>query len=152
MKLRAARDEDRAALIALWVEAWRAAFPQIDFHARVAWFEGHLDDWIARGATLSLVEDAQGAAGFTLFDAATAEMDQLCVAPRAQGSGAARLLLDALKARAPRVTLTVNKDNARALRFYEREGFRVAGESLNPRSGLPILAMEWRAPSPRAPS
>lgn len=152
MRLRAARDEDRPALLALWVAAWRATFPDIDFDARLGWFETHLDDWRARGAVLTLAQDAQGVAGFSLFDAATGEMDQLCVAPRAQGSGVARLLLDALKARAPRVTLTVNTQNARARRFYEREGFFVAGESVNPRSGLPILAMEWTPPPPDAPT
>ena len=142
--LRAARAQDRPALIALWIAAWRDVFPQIDFSARAAWFESHLDDWLARGAALTVAEDAQGLAGFSLFDPARGEMDQLCVAPRAQGAGAARALLDALKARHGTVALAVNRDNGRALRFYRREGFRVTGESVNPISGLPTLAMEWR--------
>ena len=145
--LRAARAADRSALIALWVAAWRDVFPQIDFSARAAWFEGHLDEWLGRGAALTVAEDGEGLAGFSLFDPARGEMDQLCVAPRAQGAGAARALLDALKARGETVTLSVNRDNARALRFYRREGFRVTGESVNPTSGLPTLAMEWRRDS-----
>ena len=142
--LRAARAEDRAALLALWVAAWREVFPEIDFEARVAWFATHLDDWLAKGAALTVAQDVDGIAGFTLFDAASGVMDQLCIAPRAQGRGATRALMAALKADSPRIALTVNRDNARALRYYEREGFRVTGESVNPRSGLPILAMEWR--------
>ena len=142
--LRAARAADRPAVIALWVAAWRDVFPQIDFSARAAWFGGHLDDWLGRGAELSVVEDEGGLAGFSLYDPESGEMDQLCVAPRAQGAGAARVLLDALKARGATVRLAVNRDNARALRFYRREGFRVTGESVNPISGLPTLAMEWR--------
>jgi putative acetyltransferase len=141
--LREAREDDRAALIALWVAAWRDVFPLIDFPARAPWFAGHLDGCLAKGATLTLAEDAQGLAGFALFDAASGEMDQLCVAPRAQGAGAARALMAALKQASPRIALAVNRDNPRALRFYEREGFRVTGESVNPRSGLPVLAMEW---------
>ena len=35
------------------------------------------------------------------------------------------------------VTLLVNKDNARAIRFYERNGFAHAGEDVNPTSGRP---------------
>ena len=142
--LRAARGEDRAGLLALWVAAWRQVFPDIDFAARVAWFETHLDDWLAKGAVLTVAQDEAGLAGFSLFDAASGVMDQLCIAPRAQGTGVTRALMGALKAEAPRIALTVNRDNKRALRYYEREGFRVTGESVNPRSGLPILAMEWR--------
>ena len=39
--------------------------------------------------------------------------------------------------------LDVNQANARAVRFYEREGFRKVGEGVNPVSGLETLAMEW---------
>ena len=42
------------------------------------------------------------------------------------------------------VTLKVNKDNARAIRFYERNGFEHAGEDVNPTSGQPVLKMTWR--------
>ena len=146
--LREARAQDGADLVALWVAAWREVFPQIDFAARLPWFESHLDACRAQGAVVTVAEDEGGLAGFSLFDGKTGVMDQLCVAPRAQGSGVARALMAALKAQAPRIELTVNRDNARALRFYEREGFRVTGESVNPRSGLPILAMEWRRAAP----
>ena len=40
--------------------------------------------------------------------------------------------------------LEVNKDNARAIRFYERNGFGHAGEDVNPTSGRPVLRMSWR--------
>ncbi len=143
--LRHARAGDRAELIALWVAAWRDVFPQIDFEQRAPWFATHLDEWLEKGAELCLAQDQGGIAGFSLFEAASCVMDQLCIAPRAQGTGITRALMAALKSRSPRIALTVNRDNARALRYYEREGFRVTGESVNPRSGLPILAMEWRA-------
>ena len=41
------------------------------------------------------------------------------------------------------VTLLVNKDNARAIRFYERNGFTHAGEDVNPTSGRAVLRMRW---------
>ena len=43
------------------------------------------------------------------------------------------------------VTLLVNTDNVRAIRFYERNGFVHAGEDVNPTSGRPVLKMEWKA-------
>jgi len=68
------------------------------------------------------------------------------VAPEHWGSDAAKLLVDEAKRCSPeRVTLLVNKDNARAIRFYERNGFVHAGDDVNPTSGRPVLKMEWRA-------
>jgi putative acetyltransferase len=40
--------------------------------------------------------------------------------------------------------LHVNQDNGRAIRFYEKHGFRKAGEDVNPRSGAPIYRMCWQ--------
>ena len=40
--------------------------------------------------------------------------------------------------------LLVNKDNARAIRFYEKHGFVYAGEDKNPVSGKPVNRMSWR--------
>jgi len=42
------------------------------------------------------------------------------------------------------VTLHVNTDNARAVRFYEKQGFVIASEEKNPRSGAPIYRMQWK--------
>ena len=48
--------------------------------------------------------------------------------------------VDEAKRRSPeRITLLVNHDNARAIRFYERNGFVHAGEDVNPTSGRPVL-------------
>ena len=43
------------------------------------------------------------------------------------------------------IALLVNSDNARAIRFYARNGFVHAGEDVNPTSGRPVLRMEWKA-------
>jgi len=53
-------------------------------------------------------------------------------------------VVDEAKRRSPAgVTLLVNKDNARAIRFYQRNGFVHAGEDVNPTSGRPVLRRAW---------
>lgn len=147
MRLRAFSDEDLQPLLDLWVEAWTATFPQIDFTARRAWFATYLGQLSDEGAEIlvALALDGQ-IAGFVTFDLETQVLDQLCVGPAHQGSGAAKLLLDAVKRRSPDgIMLTVTQANQRALRFYYREGFEITGDGVNPMSQLPFWEMRWRA-------
>ena len=74
-----------------------------------------------------------------------ARSTSLSVAPDHWGSKLADMLLDETKLLSPdRITLLVNTDNARAIRFYERNGFSQAGGDVNPTSGRPVLKMEWK--------
>ena len=143
--LRAMAADDVAALTDLWVAAWRATGLAVDFEARRDWFGTRLTELAASGADLVVAEDADGAlAGFVTIQPDSGHLDQLCVAPAWQGGGVAALLLGAAKARAPRcVRLEVNADNARARRFYRREGFIETGRGISPASGLPIAHMAW---------
>ena len=57
-----------------------------------------------------------------------------------------RMLVDEARRLSPdSITLLVNEDNARAIRFYERNGFVHAGKDVNPTSGRPVLKMIWKA-------
>ena len=96
-------------------------------------------------ATIIVAEQANALIGFVTIDA-SGYLDQLVVDPAHWGSDAARLLVDEAKRLSPSgVTLLVNKDNARAIRFYERNGFAHEGSDVNPTSGRPVLKMVWRA-------
>jgi putative acetyltransferase len=84
-------------------------------------------------------------AGFVTADSKTMYLDQIVVAPEHWGSDIARALLDEAKRLSPnRLDLLVNKDNTRAIRFYEKNGFVYAGEDKNPVSGIPVNRMSWR--------
>ncbi len=139
------RDGDFPALAALWVAAWRATLPAIDFAARLPWLAQHLAGLRARGVRVICAVDADDVPeGFATLDATSGEMDQLAVAPAAFGGGVATALLAAVKAGGPgRVVLSVNRDNPRAMRLYLREGFRVVGDGVNAGSGLAICHMAW---------
>jgi putative acetyltransferase len=79
------------------------------------------------------------------IDEKTGYLDQIVVAPEHWGTGAARALLDEAKRLSPAgLDLLVNKDNARAIRFYEKHGFVDAGEDRNPVSGIPVNRMRWK--------
>ncbi len=137
---------DHAALVDLWVAAWSAAMPAIDFEARRIWFEDHRERLENAGARTVVAEDRCGILlGFVTIELANGYLDQLAVAPAVQGRGIGRRLIAEARRLSPlRLALQVNQDNQPAVRFYEREGFRKTGSGKNPRSGLPVWHMEWR--------
>ena len=133
------------ALADLWVAAWALAMPQIDFEARRDWLRNRLVEQQAAGSVLlAALDEVDGAPlGFVLFDPTSGWLDQIVVAPGAQGRGLAQALLAAVVPIAPgAIRLDVNADNPRALGFYERAGFARVGTGTNPRSGLPTVRME----------
>ncbi len=134
-------------LVDLWVDAWTLAMPQIDFEARRPWLVRHLDALHADGYVTRCAMARDGAlAGFVTLQPRSGELDQIAVAPHAARNGVGRALMDEARALSPGlITLTVNRDNGSALRFYEREGFVVTGEGVNAMSGLKTLRMLWRA-------
>ncbi|MEH2537974.1 MULTISPECIES: GNAT family N-acetyltransferase [unclassified Bradyrhizobium] len=143
--LRPYRAEDEDAAIELWRLTWQQAYPSIDFNARVAWWRERWRNELVENAQIIVAEQADVLIGFVTIDA-SGYLDQLAVSPDHWGSKLATSLVDEAKRLSPNgITLLVNKDNARAIRFYERNGFEHAGEDVNPTSGRPVLKMEWKA-------
>ncbi len=145
--LRAFAEADLPALIDLWVAAWSESGFAIDFGARRPWLESRLRALHAGGGLIVVGLDGGGRpAGFVTIDPQNGYLDQICVAPAKRGSGLALALLDEAKRLSPGVIeLEVNEANARARRFYEREGFSISGPGENASSRLPTLRMRWRA-------
>jgi putative acetyltransferase len=143
--LRPYRAEDEDAAIELWRLTWQQAYPAIDFTARVAWWRERWRNELVPNASIIVAEHADALIGFVTIDG-SGYLDQLVVSPDHWGSPLATSLVDEAKRLSPNgVTLLVNKDNTRAVRFYERNGFVHAGEDVNPTSGRAVLKMRWNA-------
>ena len=144
---------DEVAVIELWRRTWQAAYPDIDFSARVSWWRERWRNELVPACAIMVVEADGGVAGagqaaivgFVTVDLRTGYLDQLVVAPEAWGSEIAQMLIDAAKQIAPAgLGLHVNRDSRRAIRFYEKHRFTVSGEALNPHSGASVYCMSWR--------
>jgi putative acetyltransferase len=142
--LRPYRKDDLEAALALWRRAWEAAMPEIDFGARL---DGWRERWVGElvpGNSI-VVAEIDGLAGFVVIDAESGYLDQIVVRPENWGGEVAKALLDeAKRLAAAGIALDVNQSNARAIRFYEREGFIRSGEGVNPLSGKPTFRYAWR--------
>ena len=146
--LRPYRADDENAAIALWLKTWQHTYPGIDFAVRVPWWRERWRNELVPSAAIIVAEEADALIGFVTIDD-KAYLDQLVVAPDRWGSKLATALVDEAKRLSPdSITLLVNEDNARAIRFYERNGFAHAGKDVNPTSGRPVLKMIWKESDP----
>jgi putative acetyltransferase len=136
---------DLPETIDVWVAAWQAAYPAIDFEARRGWTVDRIAE-LERTGSVSVVALQEGRiVGALVVNPSTGYLDQIVVATEDQGRGVADVLLAEARRLSPAgLDLHVNQDNARAIRFYQKNGFTTAGEDVNPRSGAPIYKMMWR--------
>ncbi|MGE3150464.1 MAG: GNAT family N-acetyltransferase [Pseudorhodoplanes sp.] len=143
--LRPLQAQDMPALLDLWVDAWRAAYPAIDFESRRDWAREHFTALRRDGAEIHLAWRDGRIIGALAIHPGTHYLDQIVVATDAQGRGVAmQLLAQARRISPERIELHVNQDNARAIAFYRKNGFEIAGEDVNARSGAPVFLMQWR--------
>ncbi len=143
-ELRPYRTRDEDASIALWLETWRQAYPSINFDARIDWWRNRWRTELVPVAQIVVAEQDGALLGFVTIDG-TGYLDQLVVSPAQWGSNVSKALVDEAKRRSPDgVTLKVNADNFRAIRFYERNGFAKTGEEVNS-SGRAVWLMAWRS-------
>ncbi len=135
--LRLFQQQDLPSVLDLWTEGWSRTIPAIDFAARRPWLEDRLEEHIRAGANVTVAEARPHTIlGVIVVDPASGQIDQIAVAPAEWGTGVGRLLLEHAKSLRPEgLSLDVNLDNPRAIRFYEREGFRRVGGGPQPALG-----------------
>jgi putative acetyltransferase len=145
MVLRELTEADIRAVIDMWVTAWTVAMPSIDFEMRRDYFAGRLVQHGTEGAHRLVAIAADGSPrGLLVVNPVTQYLDQITVAESEKGTGLAeRLLAEARSLSPDGLSLHVNQDNPRAVRFYEKNGWRRGESSINPRSGLPIWLYHW---------
>ena len=143
MEIRRARPEDAAAIAAVHVRSWQAAYEHVFGAERLAALDPEPRRvsgarWLAEPETdaCGAVEDGAVVAfvstGPSRDDPEEGELYAIYALPEAWGSGAGGALLDAavdaLRERGyPEAILWVLEDNPRPRRFYEREGWRADG-------------------------
>jgi putative acetyltransferase len=137
-----AKDEDAA--IALWLRSWQAAYPELDFAARLDWWRERWRNELTKSADIVVAETGGQMIGFVTVDPQACYLDQIVVAPEHWASGIGSALITVAKQLSPSaLELHVNTDNARAIRLYQKLGFAITGDGVNPISGKPVHRMRW---------
>lgn len=141
--LRPYRASDEDAAIDLWFRTWQQAYPSIDFAQRQDAWRVRWRDELVPVARIMVALQGKRMTGFVTIDSG-GYLDQLVVAPEEWGSDLGNALIAKAKAMSPAgITLLVNTDNVRAIRFYERNGFVHTHDDVNPISGRKVFGMKW---------
>ena len=116
VSLRPYEPGDEDAAVALWLRTWQAAYPAIDFAARLGWWRERWRQELVPAAEIVVAEAAGGIIGFVTVDPRTRYLDQIVVAPEFWRSGVGSALVAAAARLSPEgLDLDVNTDNARAI-------------------------------------
>lgn len=79
------------------------------------------------------------------FSLADNTLAALFVAPESQGGGIGRRLLDKAKSLRSRLELSVYTTNAKAVKFYEKNGFVAVTEQIDTHTGHDEMLMVWKS-------
>lgn len=113
----------------IWIASWDNTMPRLGHIARHDWVFHQLESLHDDGAVTicALNQRTGGIAGFATLDPAHRKLLRIAVASSARGEGVASALLDRAKKISPDgLSAEVPQDNARARRFFSREGFTFA--------------------------
>jgi putative acetyltransferase len=137
-----AKDEDAA--VALWLRSWQATYPELDFASRLDWWRDRWCNELTKSADIVIAETGGELIGFVTVDPQACYLDQIVVAPEHWASGVGSALIAVAKQLSPStLELHVNTDNARAIALYQKLGFGITGDGVNPISGKPVHRMRW---------
>lgn len=140
--IRTFREEDTEAVVRLWLEASIQAHSFIPREFWEASAEDMRNIYLPMSDEIVLhVDDADGAIdGFLAFVGDF--LAALFVAPAAQGKGLGSRLIRIAGRMHPGLSLTVYKENRRAVGFYLKHGFRICGERVEEKTGAVEYLME----------
>jgi GNAT superfamily N-acetyltransferase len=129
----------------IWMASWvstglaeASTFLLANLRARV---RKEIDD----GWSLFVADDNGNFAAMLALHLPDKYLDQLFVAPEYQGKGIGRLLLAFTRERLPdEIWLRCVRENEKAWRWYEREGFVYEKEEVSPVTGFMMKYYRWR--------
>jgi ribosomal protein S18 acetylase RimI-like enzyme len=149
--IRPARAEEYDEIAGVWMRSWvstglaeESEFLLANLRARV---RREIDD----GWSLFVADDDGKLAAMLALHLPKLYLDQLFVAPDYQGHSLGRKLLAFTRAQLPdEIHLRCVRENEKAWRWYEREGFVFEKEQIEPMNGFMMKYYRWKRETPIA--
>jgi ribosomal protein S18 acetylase RimI-like enzyme len=143
--IRQARPDEYDAVARVWMESWVSTGLDQASEVLLSNLRARVPREIANGWSL-FVADAEGQlAAMLAINLPKLYLDQLFVAPSYQGRSLGRKLLAFTRKLLPdEMWLRCVRENEKAWRWYEREGFVFEREALEPSNGFMMKYYRWK--------
>ena len=140
--IRKAAADDTQAILQIWLDASIQAH---DFIPAAFWQNQLISmrDTYLPLAENYVIEDNNAVTGFASLLRPDAFLAALFVAPEQQSYGYGSALLDFLKQQGRELHLSVYAENASAVSFYQKHGFKIISQGIDENTGHAEYAMTW---------
>ena len=143
--IRPARVDEYDEIARVWMNSWVSTGLAEASPFLLANLRARVRHEIERGWSLFVADDGGTLAAMLALHMIDRYLDQLFVAPDYQGHSLGRQLLAFTRSQLPdEIWLRCVRENERAWRWYEREGFVFEKEAIEPMNGFMMRYYRWK--------
>ena len=143
--IRPARADEYDEVARVWMESWVSTRLEEASNFLLANLRARILREVEYGWRLFVADDEGRLAAMLALRLADGCLGQLFIAPNYQGQGLGKRLLAFAREQMPNeIWLRCVRENEKAWRWYEREGFVFEKEEVNPMTGFTMKIYRWR--------
>ena len=143
--IRTARPDEYDEVARVWMESWVSTGLEDGSKYLLANLRARVPREVEKGWSLFVADDNGQIAAMLALQLPERYLDQLFVAPDYQGNGLGRRLLGFTREHLPdEIWLRCVRENDKAWRWYEREGFVFEKQAVEPMNGFTMKYYRWK--------
>jgi GNAT superfamily N-acetyltransferase len=143
--IRPAQPDEYPEIARVWMNSWASTGLEDASNFLLAIMRARIPMEIEKGWSLFVADDDGALAAMLALHLPRRRLDQLFVAPEYQGRDLGRQLLAFTRRMLPdEIRLRCVRENEKAWRWYEREGFVFEQEKVEPMTGFMMKYYRWR--------
>jgi ribosomal protein S18 acetylase RimI-like enzyme len=143
--IRPARPDEYDEIARIWMNSWASTGLAEPSNFLLAKLRARIPMEVERGWSLYVADDDGTLAAMLAPHLPDRYLDQLFVAPEYQGNNVGRMLLAFTRKHLPdQIWLRCVRENEKAWRWYEREGFVFEKEQVEPMTGFVMKYYRWK--------
>lgn len=143
--IRPARPDEYDEVARVWMDSWVSTGLEDTSNFLLAKLRARILQEVEKGWSLFVAADDGRLAAMLALHLPNHYLDQLFVAPECQGRSLGRKLLAFTRTHLPdEIWLRCVRENKKAWRWYEREGFVFEKEQVEPMTGFVMKYYRWK--------
>jgi ribosomal protein S18 acetylase RimI-like enzyme len=143
--IRPAHADEYDEIARVWMESWVSTGLEQASNFLLANLRARVPQEVEQGWSLFVADDDGRLAAMLALHLPKLYLDQLFIAPHYQGRSLGRKLLAFTRTHLPdEIVLRCVRENERAWRWYEREGFVFEKEQVEPMTGFVMKHYRWK--------